>query len=160
MEAGDRETAVEITQAAIDESIAALDILDPMTDAMGVIGERFSRQQIELPERSLRAQVFLLVGRVPELGQQGLPVDAHSWPGAIVRGVVRDEHRSSHRAHGAEPRMLVLRQHRPLSQFVEVECLAIERTAATGTTPSRRSSHSAVLRSANLRARSESSSAR
>ena len=65
VEAGDRNTAVEITQAAIDEGIAPLDILEPMTEAMAVIGERFSRQQIFVPEmlisaRAMKAAVALL----------------------------------------------------------------------------------------------------
>ena len=58
VEAGDREAAVEITQAAIDEGIAPLDILDPMTEAMGVIGERFSRQQIFVPEMLISARAM------------------------------------------------------------------------------------------------------
>ncbi len=65
VEAGDRDVAIEITQAAIDEGIAPLDILEPMTDAMGVIGDRFSRQEIFVPEmlisaRAMKGAVVLL----------------------------------------------------------------------------------------------------
>jgi 5-methyltetrahydrofolate--homocysteine methyltransferase len=65
VEAGDRDVAVEITQAAIDEGIPPLDILDPMTDAMGVVGDRFSRQELFVPEmlisaRAMKAAVALL----------------------------------------------------------------------------------------------------
>jgi 5-methyltetrahydrofolate--homocysteine methyltransferase len=58
VEAGDREAAVEITRAAIDEGIPPLDILDPMTEAMGVIGDRFSRQEIFVPEMLISARAM------------------------------------------------------------------------------------------------------
>ncbi len=58
VEAGDRDVAIEITQAAIDEGIAPLDILEPMTDAMGVIGDRFSRQEIYVPEMLISARAM------------------------------------------------------------------------------------------------------
>jgi 5-methyltetrahydrofolate--homocysteine methyltransferase len=58
VEAGDRDTAVEITQAAIDEGVAPLDILDPMTEAMGVIGDRFSRREIFVPEMLISARAM------------------------------------------------------------------------------------------------------
>ena len=58
VEAGDREAAVEITQGAIDEGIPPLDILDPMTEAMGVVGERFSRQEIFVPEMLISARAM------------------------------------------------------------------------------------------------------
>jgi 5-methyltetrahydrofolate--homocysteine methyltransferase len=58
VEAGDRDVAVEITQQAIDEDIPPLDILEPMTDAMGVVGERFSRQEIFVPEMLISARAM------------------------------------------------------------------------------------------------------
>ena len=58
VEAGDRNAAVEMTQAAIDEGIAALDILQPMTDAMAVVGERFSRQELFVPEMLISARAM------------------------------------------------------------------------------------------------------
>jgi len=58
VEAGDRDVAIEITQAAIDEGLAPLDILEPMTDAMGVIGDRFSRQEIFVPEMLISARAM------------------------------------------------------------------------------------------------------
>ena len=65
VEAGDRETAVEVTEAALAEDIPPLTILDAMTDAMGVVGDRFSRQEIFVPEmlisaRAMKAAVALL----------------------------------------------------------------------------------------------------
>ena len=58
VEAGDRDTAVEITQAAIDEGLDPHDILDPMTEAMGVVGDRFSRQEIFVPEMLISARAM------------------------------------------------------------------------------------------------------
>ena len=58
VEAGDRDVAVEITQAAIDQGIPPLDILDPMTEAKGVVGERFSRQEIFVPEMLISARAM------------------------------------------------------------------------------------------------------
>ncbi len=58
VEAGDRVTAVEITQGAIDEGMEPLDILDSMTEAMAVIGERFSRQEIFVPEMLISARAM------------------------------------------------------------------------------------------------------
>jgi 5-methyltetrahydrofolate--homocysteine methyltransferase len=65
VEAGDRETAVAVTEQAISEEIPPQETLDAMTDAMGVIGDRFSRQEIYVPEmlisaRAMKAAVALL----------------------------------------------------------------------------------------------------
>jgi methanogenic corrinoid protein MtbC1 len=38
VEAGEREVAIEVTQAALDEQVPPSRILDAMTDAMAVIG--------------------------------------------------------------------------------------------------------------------------
>jgi 5-methyltetrahydrofolate--homocysteine methyltransferase len=58
VEAGDRNTAVSITEEALAEGIPPLDILDPMTEAMGVIGDRFSRQEIFVPEMLISARAM------------------------------------------------------------------------------------------------------
>ena len=65
VEAGDRETAVAVTEQAISEGTPPQETLDSMTDAMGVIGDRFSRQEIFVPEmlisaRAMKAAVALL----------------------------------------------------------------------------------------------------
>ena len=65
VEVGDRETAVEVTEAALAEDIPPLTILDSMTEAMGVVGDRFSRQEIFVPEmlisaRAMKAAVAIL----------------------------------------------------------------------------------------------------
>ena len=58
VEAGDRDTTVTITEEAVAEGISPLDILEPMTDAMGVIGDRFSRQEIYVPEMLISARAM------------------------------------------------------------------------------------------------------
>jgi 5-methyltetrahydrofolate--homocysteine methyltransferase len=58
VEAGDRDVAVEITEQAIGEDIPPLDVLGPMTDAMGVVGDRFSRQEIFVPEMLISARAM------------------------------------------------------------------------------------------------------
>ena len=64
VEAGDRETAVEDHPAAIDEGVPPLEV-STMTEAMGVVGDLFSRGQIFVPEmlitaRAMKAGVALL----------------------------------------------------------------------------------------------------
>jgi 5-methyltetrahydrofolate--homocysteine methyltransferase len=58
IEAGDRATAVALTQAAIDEGIAAQTILDAMTAAMTVVGGRFQRCEIYVPEMLIAARAM------------------------------------------------------------------------------------------------------
>ncbi|CAN5785709.1 hypothetical protein BH23CHL8_BH23CHL8_15130 [soil metagenome] len=65
VEVGDRETAVEVTEQALREETPPLEILDYMTEAMGVVGDRFARQEIYVPEmlisaRAMKAAVALL----------------------------------------------------------------------------------------------------
>jgi 5-methyltetrahydrofolate--homocysteine methyltransferase len=58
VEVGDRDTAVEITQAALDEGYDPQDVLEYMTDAMGIVGDRFSRQEIFVPEMLISARAM------------------------------------------------------------------------------------------------------
>ena len=65
VEIGDRESAVEITQQAIAEELPPKEVLDWMTDAMGVVGGRFQNGEIFVPEmlisaRAMKAAVALL----------------------------------------------------------------------------------------------------
>lgn len=65
VEVGDRDVAVEVTQQAIDEGIPPKTTLDAMTDAMGVVGQRFQDNEIYVPEmlisaRAMKAAVALL----------------------------------------------------------------------------------------------------
>jgi len=58
IEAGDRTTAVRVTQAAVDEGMDARTVLDAMTAAMEVIGGRFQRQEIYVPEMLISARAM------------------------------------------------------------------------------------------------------
>ena len=58
VEVGDRDTAIAVTEEALGEHIPPLDILDYMTDAMGVVGDRFSRQEIYVPEMLISARAM------------------------------------------------------------------------------------------------------
>jgi len=91
VEAGDRDTAVEITQAGIDEGLDPHAILTPMTDAMAVVGERFSRQEVFVPEmlisaRAMKGAVALLE---PLLISAGIKPDKTAVLGTI-RGDLHD----------------------------------------------------------------------
>ena len=58
VEVGDRDTAVSVTEEALAEGIPPLEILDFMTDAMGVVGDRFARQEIYVPEMLISARAM------------------------------------------------------------------------------------------------------
>jgi len=58
VEAGDRKTAVAITQSAIAEGMAPQQILDAMTRAMEVVGAKFSRNEIYVPEMLISARAM------------------------------------------------------------------------------------------------------
>ena len=58
VEAGDRKTAVAVTQSAIDDGIAPQQILDAMTRAMEVVGGKFSRNELYVPEMLISARAM------------------------------------------------------------------------------------------------------
>ena len=58
VEAGDRKTAVAITQSAIDEGMAPQLILDAMTKAMDTVGAKFSRNELYVPEMLISARAM------------------------------------------------------------------------------------------------------
>jgi 5-methyltetrahydrofolate--homocysteine methyltransferase len=58
VEAGDRRTAVAVTSAAIDEGLPPQAILDAMTQAMEVVGGRFQRNEIYIPEMLISARAM------------------------------------------------------------------------------------------------------
>ncbi len=58
VEAGDRTTAKAITQAACDEGVDPHAILAAMTGAMDVIGGRFQRNEIYVPEMLISARAM------------------------------------------------------------------------------------------------------
>jgi 5-methyltetrahydrofolate--homocysteine methyltransferase len=58
IEAGDRSMAVTITKKAIEESMAPESILAAMTTAMQVVGEKFQREEIYVPEMLVSARAM------------------------------------------------------------------------------------------------------
>ncbi len=65
IEAGDRATATAITGQAVDEGMDPRTVLDAMTAAMEVIGGRFQRNEIYVPE--------MLISRPRHEGGHGDP---------------------------------------------------------------------------------------
>jgi len=55
---GDRATATQLTQEAIDEKIPAQEILDAMVTAMDVVGHRFQCNEIFVPEMLIAARAM------------------------------------------------------------------------------------------------------
>jgi 5-methyltetrahydrofolate--homocysteine methyltransferase len=85
VEIGDRDTAVRVTQEAIDEGLAPDAILKWMTDAMEVVGARFAAQELFVPEmlisaRAMKGAVALLE---PLLIAGGLQPDSTAVIGTI-----------------------------------------------------------------------------
>jgi 5-methyltetrahydrofolate--homocysteine methyltransferase len=58
IEVGDREAAVRLTGAAIDAGLPPQAILDAMTAAMAVVGGRFQRSEIYVPEMLISARAM------------------------------------------------------------------------------------------------------
>ena len=73
IEVGDRTSAVRLTSEALQASVKPQEILDAMTDAMGIIGRRFQDGDIFVPEmliaaRAMQAGIAILK---PLLAAQG-----------------------------------------------------------------------------------------
>ena len=106
VEVGDRETAVEVTEQAIAEDIPPKTILDAMTDAMGVVGQRFQDNEIYVPEmlisaRAMKAAVALLEPLLDRLRLQAGQRRGHGHhQGRPPR------HRQEPRGHDAQGRQL------------------------------------------------------
>lgn len=58
IESGDRGAAVAVTRAAIDEGLDPATILGAMTAAMEIVGERFQRNEIYVPEMLIAARAM------------------------------------------------------------------------------------------------------
>ncbi len=58
VEAGDRATAVRITQSAVDEGMEPRTVLDAMTAAMEAVGRRFQCNEIYVPEMLISARAM------------------------------------------------------------------------------------------------------
>jgi 5-methyltetrahydrofolate--homocysteine methyltransferase len=72
---GDQKTALEITKAAIEEGTAAKDILDNgLIAGMDVVGERFKKNEIYIPEVLISARAMKMAMEVlePELVKAGV----------------------------------------------------------------------------------------
>ena len=85
VEIGDRDTAVRITQEGIDEGVPPEQILKWMTDAMEVVGGRFARMELFVPEmlisaRAMKGAVALLE---PLLVAGGIQPDSTAVIGTI-----------------------------------------------------------------------------
>lgn len=55
---GDRNKAAELTKAAIDGKVPAQEILDVMVGAMDVVGQRFQKNEIFVPEMLIAARAM------------------------------------------------------------------------------------------------------
>ena len=59
VEAGQSKTIGDLVQAALDEGVAALDILNEgMIGAMSIVGEKFSKEEIFIPEMLVAARAM------------------------------------------------------------------------------------------------------
>ena len=58
VEAGDRKSAVAVTAAAIEEGRPPQEILDAMTSAMEVVGGKFARNELYVPEMLISARAM------------------------------------------------------------------------------------------------------
>ena len=58
IEVGDRSSAVRLTSEALEASVQPQEILDAMTDAMGIIGRRFQDGDIFVPEMLIAARAM------------------------------------------------------------------------------------------------------
>ena len=56
--AGDRATATQLTTEALDEGVPPSTVLDAMTRAMDVVGGRFQRNEIYVPEMLISARAM------------------------------------------------------------------------------------------------------
>jgi 5-methyltetrahydrofolate--homocysteine methyltransferase len=72
---GDQNTAVEITRAALDEGTAAKSVLDDgLIAGMDIIGDRFKKNEIYIPEVLIAARAMKMAMKIlePELAKAGV----------------------------------------------------------------------------------------
>ena len=91
IEAGDRTSAVRLTTEALDANVPAQEILDAMTEAMGVIGRRFQDGDIYVPEMLIAARAMKEATTVlePSLVQAGIRPE-HTAVIGTVEGDLHD----------------------------------------------------------------------
>jgi len=85
VEAGDRATAVEATQAALGEGTDPKTVLDAMTAAMDVVGAKFQEGEIFVPEMLIAARAMkeALVILEPELVAAGIEPEFTAVVGTV-----------------------------------------------------------------------------
>ena len=85
IEVGDRATAVEITQAAVDEGLNPKDVLDVMTVAMDVVGAKFQAGEAFVPEMLIAARAMkdALAVLEPELVAAGVAPEFTAVVGTV-----------------------------------------------------------------------------
>ena len=85
IEVGDRATAVEITQAAVDEGSNPKDVLDAMTVAMDVVGAKFQAGEAFVPEMLIAARAMkdALAVLEPELVAAGVAPEFTAVVGTV-----------------------------------------------------------------------------
>jgi 5-methyltetrahydrofolate--homocysteine methyltransferase len=88
IEWGEVESAPALAQAAIDEGIAPQAILDVMTEAMRVVGGRFQRNEIYIPEMLVAA--LAMEGATARL-EPHLVKDVFRYTSTAVIGTVRGD---------------------------------------------------------------------
>ena len=91
IEAGDRASAVRLTTEALDADVPAQEILDAMTEAMGVIGRRFQDGDIYVPEMLIAARAMKEATTVlePSLVEAGIRPE-HTAVIGTVEGDLHD----------------------------------------------------------------------
>ncbi len=85
IEAGDRATAVRLTTEAIDAGLAPQTILDAMTAAMDIVGGRFQRAEIYVPEMLMSARAMKEATAIlePQLIGAGIRPETRAIVGTI-----------------------------------------------------------------------------
>ena len=85
IEAGDRATAVRLTTEAIDAGLAPQTILDAMTAAMDIVGGRFQRNEIYVPEMLISARAMKEATAIlePQLTGAGIRPETRAVVGTI-----------------------------------------------------------------------------
>jgi 5-methyltetrahydrofolate--homocysteine methyltransferase len=85
VEAGDRNKAVELTQAAVDDGMNPKDVLDVMTSAMDVVGAKFQQGEMFVPEMLIAARAMkeALVILEPELVAAGVKPEFTAIVGTV-----------------------------------------------------------------------------
>jgi 5-methyltetrahydrofolate--homocysteine methyltransferase len=91
IEAGDRASAVELTRGAIDDGLPIESILDVMTGVMTLVGGRFQRSEIYVPEMLIAARAMKEAMAVlePKLVAAGIRPEATAVIGT-VKGDMHD----------------------------------------------------------------------